>query len=113
MWLLPSSVGSGTRISETLRIQKVKSRVLAVDFMSCGKKLVGVVARREIYVWHALKGSLLHLWEFNPFLEQVEDKTRWRTASLALTSSLNALIVTDTTGSTLSYTMYMSCRNPS
>eukprot|EP00960_Hanusia_phi_P063341 765455-Hanusia_phi.AAC.4 len=104
VWLLPGGAGD-SRVSETLRIRKLKSRVLAVDFTSCGKRLVAVMAGREVQVWHALKGTLLHLWEFSPFFEQVEDRPRWRTAALSLTRSLNALIVTDTAGLCLSYSM--------
>jgi len=62
-------------------------------------------------VWHALNGTVLAHWEFQPFDPDGYQNSVWRHAVLSLNNTLNAVLITDATGNTFKFVL-MSIGKP-
>jgi hypothetical protein len=98
-------VGHRSPPVEVVRIQNIQTTVLACDFTEAGTRVVGVLAGRQVYVWHATEGTPMCWWEFLPFDADYYRNALWRTALLSLTEALNAVIVTDGAGNTFTLSL--------
>ncbi len=111
IWALSREITTRKPPVERVRIRHIPSPVLTCDFTECGTRVVGVTQGRHIYVWHALKGSIMCHWEFLPFDPDAYQNSVWRCALLSLHNTLNAVMVTDATGNTFKFVL-MSVSKP-
>ena len=65
----------------TTHPRKPQSTVIAADFSEDGSRVVGVLAGKQIFVWHATTGTALIWWQFSPFDTTVFADSLWRTGT--------------------------------
>ena len=90
---------------EAVRIRGLSSSVVAADFTEDGGRVVALLARHQLGLWDALKGTPMCSWDFMPVDAAAHAASPWRTGSLALTRALNAAVVADSAGNTFTFAL--------
>ncbi len=79
VWQMPRRVNAHHPPVEILRIQNLSTTVVCADFTEDGTRIVAMLAGRQVWVWHATKGTALVWWQFSPFDSDVFANSMWRT----------------------------------
>jgi hypothetical protein len=79
VWHLPKKPSTRNNCVEILRIQDLQSSVVAADFTEDGSRVIGLLAGKQVFVWHATTGVALIWWLFSPFDHHTYGESLWRT----------------------------------
>ena len=83
----------------------LKSSPICVGFTNDDHCIVALLSGLEVCVWNSAKGTPLCQWEFCPFDEEAFENSVWKSGFLALNSSHNAAIVSDSAGNTCTFAL--------